>query len=251
MPLTSTAAAAVARSSAPGAHDRMFYSGIALVMALVVFVGFAPTFYLRSYFGGPVSVTGLTTLTPLTQLHGLVFTAWVVLFVIQTALVASRRIALHRRLGVAGVALAVLMVALGLPTAFAAAARGSAAPGMDPKVFLVVPVFDLLLFVGFVTAAVWRRRDKEAHKRLMLLGYTSILPAAVGRLPGMIALGPLGLFGVSFLPVVAGAAYDYWSRGRVTPIYWWGIALLYLSIPLRLGVAATPPWMAFADFVTR
>jgi hypothetical protein len=249
-PMTPPAAAA-ARSAAPGAYDRMFYSGTALVLALIVFVGFAPTFYLRRYFGAPVSITGLTALSPLTQIHGFVFSAWVVLFVIQTRLVASRHLALHRRLGVAGVVLAAAMVLVGLPTAFAAAARGSAPPGMDAKVFLVVPVFDLLLFAGFVTAAVVRRRDKETHKRLMLLGYTSILPAAVGRLPGVIALGPPGLFGLSFLPAVAGAAYDYWSRGRVTPIYWWGIALLYLSIPLRLAVAATPPWRAFAEFVTR
>jgi hypothetical protein len=246
-----TSVAVAARTTPAGTYDRRFYSGTALVMALAVFAGFAPTFYLRSLFGAPVSITGLQTITPVVLTHGIVFTAWVLLFVVQTALVANRNVAMHRRLGIAGVVLAGLMVAAGLPTAFAAAARGSAPEGMEPLVFLVVPVFDLVLFTGFVTAAVLRRREKEAHKRLMLLAYCSIIPAAVGRLPGVIALGPAGLFGLSFLPAVAGAAYDRWSRGRVTPIYWWGIAILYLSIPVRLAVAETPLWRAFAESVTR
>lgn len=246
-----TASATAARPVAGAVHDRLFYSGMAIAMAVTVFAGFAPTFYLRSVFGAPVSVTGLATITPIVLAHGIVFTAWVLLFVVQTRLIASRHVALHRRVGVAGIVLAALMVAVGLPTAIAAAARGSAPAGFDPRVFLVVPVFDLVLFVAFFTAAVVRRREKEAHKRLMLLAYASILPAAVGRLPGVVLLGPLGVFGLAFLPAVAGAIYDRWSRGRVTPIYWWGMAILYLSIPGRLAVASTPMWLAFAEFVTR
>ena len=137
--------------------DRVFYSATALALALAVLVGFAPTFYLRSYFGAPVSITGMTTLSALTQAHGIIFTAWVLLFVVQTALVASRNVAVHRKLGLAGAGLAAAMVAVGLPTAFAAAARGGAPPGIPPLAFLVVPVFDILLFAGFVTAAVIRR----------------------------------------------------------------------------------------------
>ena len=249
--MTLPVAAPTARAVPQAAYDRMFYSGLAIVMALITFIGFAPTFYLRSAFGAPVSVTGLVTITPVVLAHGVVFTGWVLLFVVQTRLIASRNLALHRRLGVAGIVLAVTMVAAGLPTAVAAAQRGSAPAGMEPLVFLVVPVFDLVLFIGFFTAAVLRRREKELHKRLMLLAYASILPAPTGRLPGVILLGPAGVFGLAFLPVVAGAIYDKWSRGRVTPIYWWGIAILYLSIPGRLAVASTPAWLAFAEWATR
>lgn len=233
-----------------GVHDRTFYSGIAILMAITTFVGFAPTFYLRSWWGAPPSVTGMVTITPLVIAHGIIFTSWVALFIVQTRLIAARRVSLHRRLGVAGVVLGAAMIAVGFPTAFAAAARGSAPPGMEPQVFLVVPVADLVLFAGFLAAAVLRRRDKERHKRLMLMAYCAIIPAAVGRLPGIIQFGPPLLFGLAFLPAVAGAIYDKWSRGRVTPIYWWGIAILYLSIPGRLGVAMTPVWRAFAEWAT-
>ena len=249
--MTLPAGSATVRVANPASYDRAFYSGLAIAMAVIVFMGFAPTFYLRSFFGAPVGVTGLTTITPLIQAHGLLFTAWVLLFVVQTALVASRNVAIHRRLGIAGIVLAVLMVAVGLPTAVAAAVRGSAPAGLEPLVFLVVPIADLVLFAGFLSMAVWRRREKEAHKRLMLLAYASIMPAPVGRLPGVIALGPLGIFALAFIPVLAGAVYDRWSRGRVSPIYWWGIAILYLSVPGRLALAATPMWRAFAEWATR
>jgi hypothetical protein len=249
--MTLPAAAAASRPLSHAASDRAFYSGLAVVMAITAFIGFAPTFYLRSMFGAPPSVSGMVTITPLVIAHGLIFTAWVILFIVQTRLIASRNVALHRRLGVGGVVLGVAMIATGLPTAFVAAARGSAPPGLEPQVFLVVPVADVVLFGGFLAAAVLRRRDKELHKRLMLMAYCAIIPAAVGRLPGVIVLGPPVLFGLAFLPAIAGAVYDKWSRGRVTPIYWWGIAILYLSIPGRLGIAMTPQWRAFAEFVMR
>src|SRR5918994_4986738 len=100
--MQTTTVVSPARTHAPGAYDRAFYSGMALLMALTVFIGFAPTFYLRSYFGAPVTVSGSVTLTPLAQVHGAVFTCWVLLFIVQTALVATRRVAVHRRMGVAG-----------------------------------------------------------------------------------------------------------------------------------------------------
>lgn len=244
-----TATAAAPRSVAAGAYDRVFYSGIAMLMAVIVFVGFSQTFYLRAYFGAPRSITGAATLMPTTVLHGMVFTAWVLLFVVQTSLIAARRVALHRRMGFAGVGLAALMIPLGLKTAFDAAGRGSTIPGFTPLEFLVVPFFDIVLFTGFVIAAVWRRREKEVHKRLMLLAYIAIIPAAVARVPGVAVLGP-GLFLLAFLLAVVGASYDYWSRRRVSPIYWWGMGILFASVPLRVAISTTPAWQAFASMVT-
>ena len=49
------------------------------------------------------------------------------------------------------------------------------------------------------------RRQKETHKRLMVLAYASIVTAAVARIPGLFPLGPLAFFAVSFLFVIAGA----------------------------------------------
>ena len=232
-------------------HDRLFYGGMGAVLAAIAVAGFAPTFYLRSWFGAPPTVAGTTELTRLAQFHGAVFTAWMVLFITQTSLIASRRVKVHRRLGVAGAVLAAVMVIVGSMTAIAAARRGAAPPGAEPLSFLVVPLFDLVLFATFVTAAVLRRRDKETHKRLMLLAYISIIAAGVARLPGVLPYGPFLFFGVAYGLSLIGAAYDLWSRGRVHRVYYWAIPLLVISVPGRLLLAATGAWRSFAEFLTR
>ena len=231
---------------AVGAYDRVFYTSMAIVMALTVFIGFSRTYYLRGYFDS-ATFSGATALSPLVHLHGIVFTGWILLFIVQTGLIAARRIRIHRRLGYASIALATAMVVVGLRTAFAGAARGSAPPGVDPIVFLVVPFFDMVLFAGFVAAAVLKRRDSEAHKRLMILAYVSIITAGVARLPGVLPLGPLGFFGLAFLFAVAGMMYDRVSRGRIHRVYVWGGAIFVLSVPLRLALSTTEAWRAFVE----
>lgn len=235
----------------PGNNDRAFYGTMAIAMTAVVVAGFGPTFYFRPFVDAPVTLSGTTTLSPLTMVHGLVFTAWVVLFPLQTTLIASRRVALHRRLGIGGAVLASLMVVIGVRTAIAAAARGSAPPGMDPLAFLIVPIVDMVAFAGFVTAAIWFRGRKDAHKRLMLLAYASIITAATGRLGTALGTGPLVALGLPLTFVLAGAIYDVVSRGRVHPAYVWGGALLALSVPGRLALSGTDAWQAFAAALVR
>ena len=244
---TVTAATAARPAARAGTYDRVFYSGMAVALALTVFVGFASTYYLRLFDGGPKATVTGGPFTALLHLHAVLFTAWVLLFIVQTALVASRRVAVHRRLGIAGALLAAGMVAVGTSTAIATAARGGAPPGVAPVAFLVIPLFDMVLFASFVTAAIAMRRNKEAHKRLMLLAYVSIVVAGVARLPGVLPLGPLWFFGLTFLFVVAAAIYDFASRRRVHKVYLWGGAAILVSVPLRLALSTTSAWRAFAE----
>lgn len=237
------------RPLSAGARDRIFYSGMAIAMTATVFAGFAPSYFLRAALDGPLR-PGTPELSPLLHVHGAVFSAWVVLFLVQTALVASRRVRVHRRLGMAGAVLAAVMVVVGVSAAVDAVRRGAAPPGVDPRAFLAIPMGDMVMFSGFVVAAVWLRRKKEAHKRLMVLAFLSLLVAAVARLPGVVALGPLGFFLLTYVPfLAAGMLYDWRSRGRVHPVYLWGGALLLLSVPLRLVVSGTSTWMAFAEWI--
>jgi len=234
-----------------GAHDRLFYGGMAIAMAVIVFSGFAATYYMRFLAGGPWATLSGGPFTSLVHLHGALFTGWVLLFIAQTALVASRRVAAHRRLGVAGAVLAAAMVLAGTSTAIATARRGGAPPGVDPLAFLAIPIFDMILFGTFITAALALRRNREAHKRLMLLAYISIIVAAVARLPGVLPLGPLAFFGLGYLLVVVSMIYDVVSRGRVHKAYLWGGALMVASVPVRLMISETGTWRAFAQMLTR
>jgi hypothetical protein len=240
-----------APAAAPRSYDRRFYTGIAVAMAATVFVGFAPTFYLRAFFGPTGTVSGATTLSPLAYFHGVLFTAWVLLLILQTSLVAARRVDIHRKLGVAGAVMAAAMVVVGSMTAIAAAARGSAPPGVDPLQFLAVPLFDMVVFAPLVAAAVWLRKNKEAHKRLMLLATINLMAAAIARWPGVLPLGPLVFFGLAFLFIVAGVVFDVATRRRIHPAYIWGGLFSVASVPARLAISGTDAWRSFAEFLTR
>src|SRR5258706_3287335 len=91
--------------AAAGSRDRIFYTGMSVAAIVTVFVGFAPTYYLKSQFQN-------LPLTLLVHAHGLVFTSWILLFMTQTVLVAKRRVDIHRRPGDPGPALAAVAVGL-------------------------------------------------------------------------------------------------------------------------------------------
>jgi hypothetical protein len=231
-------------------RERPFYLGMAIALALTVLAGFGPTYYFTFFRGGPTRTFGGGPFTPIFHVHAVLFTAWVVLFIVQTSLVATRRVAVHRRLGIASIGLAAAMVVVGVRAAIAGARRGSAPPGSDPLSFMAIPFFDMVVFSALVTAAFLKRRDRDWHKRLMLLSYISLITAAIARLPGVLALGPPVFFGLSFLFVVAGIVYDLISRRRVHPAYLWGGGWILLSVPLRLVVSTTGVWTAFARWAT-
>ena len=239
------AGTAVARPGAVGPRDRLFYTGMALAILLTVFVGFAPTYYLKGYFDG-------LPLTPLVQVHGLVFTGWVVLYFAQTVLIARRRIGLHRRLGMAGAVLAVLMVVVGVATTVAAARRVAAGGAGLPLPFLTLPFGDILVFAILVTAGILYRRRPETHKRLMLVATISLLTAAIARWPfTLMETGPIASFVVTDFLVLTGIGYDLWSRRRIHPAYVWGGLLLLISQPIKLAIGHTEAWLTFVGWLVR
>lgn len=232
---------------AHGRYDRVFYSSMAIGMAVTALIGFGPTYYTRIFGHLPMSTLSGGPMTPLVHTHGVLFTAWVVLFIVQTALVAQHRVAMHRRIGIAGALLAASMVIVGTLTALKMAARGSAPAGVDPLSFSMIPLSDMFFFAVFVAAALHMRTNREAHKRLMLLAYVSIIVAAVARLPGVLPLGPFAFFGLAFVFILVGIIYDIVSRHRVHPVYIWGGGMLALSVPLRLAVSRTDLWKSVAQ----
>jgi len=227
-------------------QDRWFYSGMALAMGATVFAGFAPTYYLRPYYHPE-------PLRPLLHLHGIVFTAWIVLLLAQAGLVAAGRINLHRRLGLAAFGLVPLMVVVGATTAIVRAKEGFSPPGGPPPlVFLVIPLFDMVVFGILAGAALWLRRRPETHKRLMLLATIGLLAAPIARLSlQVLRYGPPAFFGLADLFVVACLVYDLVSRRRVQPATAWGAALVVASQPFRLWFGGTAAWLTFASWITR
>ena len=228
-------------------RERRFFTGMAIAMALVCFAGFAPSYYLKSQFGTPA-------LKPLIHVHGLLFTMWMVLLIVQTSLVANGRVRLHRQLGMAGAALVVLMVASGAAVAYA---RGKTiTPGIPHEAvlgFLAIAVVALVVFPILIGAAVYFRRNAGAHKRLMILGTAVFLTAAVHRLLMWLidpAVSPPVFYGATDLFIVALVAYDLISRGRIHAATLWGGLLIIIAQPASLLLAGSKTWMTFAHWIT-
>jgi hypothetical protein len=232
-------------ATAPAAlgRDRRFYLLMGLAAAATVFAGFARTYFLKDLFGAP-------PLRPFLHLHGLLFSAWIVLFLVQTRLVAARRVDVHRKLGALGGLLAASMVVVGFLAAVGSARSGFAPPGGPPPlVFLAIPLFDLVVFAGLVGVALVFRRKPQVHKRLLLLATLGLLTPAIARLP--FVGGPPEFFGYTDLFILACLVHDRVTHGRVHPALLWGAVCLVLSQPLRLVVAGTQSWLDFAGWLTR
>ena len=231
-------------------RDDLFFGAMGMIIALLVFLGFAPTFFLASHYAGP-------PLSTLRIAHGTLFTSWIVLYNVQVLLIASDRVRTHRALGIVGAVMASAMVPLGIAMAIIAAREGHGPRGIPPLAFLAIPLFDMVVFAPLVALGIYYRRKRDTHKRLMLLATVSLLGAAVARMsrmvpipPAVLATGPLFYFGVGDVLLIAMAAYDLVTRGRVHRVTLWGGAFIIASQAVRLAISGTRGWLAFAALIT-
>ena len=258
---TAAAVGQPVRASIRTPHRGRFFVAMSVAAAVTVFLGFARTYYLKSVFPTP-------SFPLLFHVHGALFTAWMILLVLQASLAASRRIALHRRVGAIGGLLVVPMLISGSLAAIAAA-RGEApisaaalrgettltvaALALPPLEAMVVPLTTMLLFGVFAGAGLAYRTRPDVHKRLMLLATFAMLPAAVGRAMGRL-LGPTHptlFFDAIVFFLLAIVIHDRRKLGRVHPVTLWGGLTLMLSFPARLALAKTDLWLACAAWLIR
>jgi len=221
-----------------------FHLLAALALAATVLVGFGRTFYLMHWFDVPV-------LSTLLFVHGVVFTGWLALHFTQARLIASHRVAAHKRLGVTTAVYGYGMFVLGVVTALVTARAGRPSNGFPAIPFLSVSLITIVMFAGFLTAALLMRRRSDWHKRLMLLATMSLLAPATARisllfLDHISPLFPL-LITASF---VAWCWLDDWKKlGKVHKAYVVGGLLLMVSLPLRFALMKSDTWVAIATWL--
>ena len=228
---------------------------VAIAAAAIVFAGFAPTYYLKVWFGTP-------PLPWLVHLHGALMTSWLLMFLIQVQLVGSGRTAWHRRLGVAGALLAVLIVILATTVAIRWAARESVQPtgeGPPPLWFMGFLLYALLVYAVLVGAALLLRKKRAYHKRLMLLSCIALVGPGVVRLPltslpmldYFVRGGPGGILGLDLLPLYVCVVYDTWRNRRLHPAFLWGgLLLLSVDLPLIGWFLQSEVWTRAATWLT-
>lgn len=223
---------------------RPFYLVMSLVMPAVIVTGFSRT--VPDDFAPH-------NLPLLLHLHGAVFTLWVLLFVSQPAFVARGSIALHRRIGWLGAALAGAMLVMGV-TATIFTIRAHHVPGFfPPALFLVMNLLGILVFAGLVASGIVLRQRAEWHKRLMLCATVSILGPGLGRLlpmPSFGAAAPLVMFGAIALFAFAGPAADLMTRRRVHRAYLWAVPTILISMIVTGPIAFSPAGQALLRAVS-
>jgi len=204
-------------------------------------------------------------LTPLATAHAIVSAAWLLLFLTQAVLIATRRKAIHRRLGMLGTSLTVAFVVLGSLNVVEQARRGfdlsgdlarlAPLPGVTPLAATVGQLFFFLEFAILVGAALCYRHRPSVHRRLMLLAVLGgLTPTPVAHAIGhWLSFQPwsLALFPISLVAFASlSAIYDRVSEGRIHPVSLW-IPILWLGwrfLEVRV-IQPSAAWQGFATWL--
>jgi hypothetical protein len=224
--------------------DRNLYLIAAVGFPLLVLIGYFRSYYFSAFFDAPVMST-------LVHAHGLVMSAWVVFFTVQIALIRTRNVKLHMTMGFVGIALAAIVVVVGMATAYTSQLILHRAPaGIDPYSFFLIPVADMVGFVAFFSAAIYYRKRPAEHKSLMLMTAINFLPAAVSRIP--VVPDKYAIFWFLGVPDVLALAFFGWYTWRhrkVNKVFAVALGLLIASHPLKIMLMGTEPWVRFAGWL--
>ncbi len=238
--MATTLQATPARSTAPVRRPRRsFYLVVTSAMTCTMILGFSFTYF------GPMMRGGYPDVSPMVHVHGWTFFAWYLLLPLQAALVRTRRVSVHRTLGLASMGLGALMIAVGLVVSVVQIDMARAPDGNPFWQLMGVPIFGIwLLFTVCYIEAMRRRRNVEAHKRLIILASAAALSAAtfrvVVRFAGFsTATAMLGMLAVVIFPVV-GMLVDRRNGMPAHPVYLWGVPAIMLVICGGFGVGAVP-----------
>ena len=216
-----------------------FYLCMSLLIGVVVVYGFSRTIGQNLLHASPIPPFILT-------IHAIVFPGWVLFFILQSSLVRSRNVRLHRTLGWFGIAFAVGILVIGYLTA----------TGMDRfflqrlhdngiPAFLIIQLMDLSCFaIPFGLAIYWRRRS-EFHRRLMLVASCALTDAAWARFPHMpLVFSPAGVDALVLLGILRDLIVDR----RIHKVYLYAFPLLIVLqvFCMQTYFHASPWWVHIA-----
>jgi hypothetical protein len=226
--------------------EHIFFSSMAFLLCAIVIIGFSPTYFGAGMLRAPLP-------SPILHVHGAVFTLWMFLYLVQSALISAHRVAWHRSLGTVAFCLPPLMIVLGVIAAIDALGRKVMIGRLDPAVSLAIPLIGIIGFTIVIIAAWQARRKPDAHKRLILLATIGLVEAAFGRFPwarmGLPpAAGAVTGLGILVLLVIA---YDLISLHRIHRTTLWAAPLTFAFGAFAVPIGMTPAWRTFAAFLAR
>lgn len=227
--------------------DRNLFLLAAIMFPLLVLLGYFKSYYFSAFFDvQPIA-------NALVHAHGIIMSLWVIYFVAQVVLIRSKNIKLHMTMGFVGIALAALVVIVGMATAYdSQLVRASAPPGVNPHSFFILPAGDMALFVLFFAGAIYYRKRPAEHKTLMLMTAINFLPAAFFRIPLVFPDTPiLWAFGLASVMAVLCLIWHSIKHGKVNKVFLTAVILFVIALPLRMAFAETQIWLQFVGWLAR
>ena len=231
-------------------HDRALITGLVLAIWLAILTGFGIDIAKKAASGGldyPLVI----------HLHVLAFGSWLALLLVQVFLMRTRRVALHRRLGMVALLLVPMMLILGP----AAAIVHSENPYMPDRwlSFMSVQFANVLGCVVLLAAGFLKRHDAAAHKRLMLMGTIAVTEPGFTRIWGLPLWARLGegylpfyfsiYAGTLSLMLVVGA-YDLVTRRRLHPVYIAATLWILANEAMATWLFYQPFWLGWMKALT-
>ena len=226
------------KSSAQTRSDKFFYFGMTLLIAAVVSYGFG-----RTIDEGLIHPEA--PLPSILYVHVAVFVGWIVLLLVQSGLVRAHQVALHRRLGMSGLALGAVLPLLGLATVIAMKKWESQREAVNSAA-LAISINDMLSFaVAFGLAVYWRRKP-ELHRRLMIIASCCLTVAAFARFPSYL-VPKLSWYAYVDALIVLGMLRDLVMSGSIHVVYRYALPCVMAgqALAMYLLLAAPQAWVSF------
>ncbi len=255
-------------SGTPRAHaiDRWIFVFMAAWFIIVVLVGFIPDAVMKVEM---VRAGQRPPFPPIMHVHAVLMGSFLLLLLAQTVMMATGHSALHRRVGIFGMALAVALVAAGFvlaPTmyyqtwnALQAAPIGARGPLQQllslQENILLLQMHAGILFGVLMTMALWARvANSGFHKRMVILATAMPLAASIDRmgwLPNTFPASPMSTDGYILLAVAPLLLWDVIRNRRVHEAYlvWLAVWLPTSLVMYRLW--DTPGWHSLARHIMR
>jgi len=222
-----------------GLLERRFYFLMMVSIALVVICGFG-----RSVNAGLIHPNFIVP--TILYVHTALFVSWMVFLLVQSGLVQSGRVRLHRFLGLGSLGVGVLIPIVGVWVALKMAHIKALMGNLIPIHELLTPLSDMLYFSVFFGLGILYRRKPEMHRRLMLLATIVLTSAAFSRWPHFIIPNNFYYCGVDAL-ILCGIARDLAVQQRIHPVYRIAFPALIAGQIFTLLSSRTDWWFALAS----
>ncbi|PZX48551.1 hypothetical protein LV85_03621 [Algoriphagus chordae] len=208
---------------------RIFFLAIATFFLLSNMIGFGFSINSRIHTEGSLHTH--------IYIHGLCAGLWILLYFIQTVLVFSKRLKLHKELGLLGIVILISVLISGFYVAFMVPVIYQSDLGQAGRDFSTILLGVILSVIGLNY-----RRKPFIHKRLMMVATLIFSSAGIARMMDFIGLlnlfGPIGVVMALLIPVIALMVYDYFSYKKIFKVD----LMSFLSICLIFVLATPPLW---------